>query len=95
MRMISNWGRTLRIEKNSQGGKITIRLIGHFQSEHIEELQKQLLRQDAPRFVLDLTELTLVDLDVIRFLGICEAAGLQVINCAPYIREWINQERKV
>ena len=55
----------------------------------------QLLRQDVPRFVLDLTELTLVDLDVIRFLGICEAAGLEVINCAPYIREWIDQERKV
>jgi anti-anti-sigma regulatory factor len=85
----------LRIEKYSQGGKITIRLIGHFQSEHIEELQKQLLRQNGPRFVFDLTELTLVDLDVIRFLGICEAAGTEVINCAPYIREWMNEERKV
>ena len=85
----------MRIEKYSQDGKITIRLIGHFQSEHIEELQKQLLRQNGPRFVFDLTELTLVDLDVIRFLGICEAAGTEVINCAPYIREWMNQERKV
>ena len=85
----------MRIEKNSHGGRITIRLIGRFQSEHIEELQKQLLRQNGPGFVLDLTELTLVDLDVIRFLGICEAAGLEVINCAPYIREWMNQERKV
>ena len=85
----------MRIEKDSQSGRITIRLIGHFQSEHIEEVQKQLLRQNGPRFVLDLTELTLVDLDVIWFLGICEAAGTEVINCAPYIREWINQERKV
>ena len=85
----------MRIEKDSQGGKITIRLIGHFQSEHIKELQKQLLRQNGPRFVFDLTELTLVDLDVIRFLGICEAAGTEVINCAPYIREWMNEERKV
>ena len=84
----------MRIEEKSQGGRVTIRLIGHFQSKHIEELQKQLLRQNGPRFVLDLTELTLVDLDVIRFLGICEAAGLEVINCAPYIREWMNQERK-
>ena len=85
----------MRIEESSQGGRITIRLIGHFQSEHIEELQKQLLRQNGPRFVLDLTELTLVDLDVIRFLGICEASGLEVVNCAPYIREWMNQERKI
>ena len=85
---------TLRIEKHSQRGRTTIRLIGHFQVEHIEELQKQLLRQKGPRFVLDLTELTLVDLDVIRFLGTCEAGGTEVINCAPYIREWIDQERQ-
>lgn len=75
----------MRIEKDSRGGRITIRLIGHFQSEHIDELQKQLLRQNSPRFVLDLTELTLVDLDVVRFLGTCEACGAEVINCAPYI----------
>ena len=85
---------TLRIEKHSQRGRTTIRLIGHFQVEHIEELHKQLLRQKGPRFVLDLRELTLVDLDVIRFLGTCEAGGTEVINCAPYIREWIDQERQ-
>jgi hypothetical protein len=39
--------------------------------------------------------LTLVDVDVVRFLETCEAGGAEVINCAPYIREWINQERKV
>ena len=81
--------------KDSQGGRTTIRLIGHFQAEHIEELQKQLLRQKGPRVVLDLRELTLVALDVIRFLGTCEVCGSEVINCAPYIREWIDQERKV
>ena len=84
----------MRIEKNSQGGRTTIRLIGHFQVEHIEELQKQ-FRQNGSRFVLDLTELTLVDVDVVRFLETCEAGGAEVINCAPYIREWMNEERKV
>ena len=72
----------MRIEKDSQGGRTTVRLIGHFQVEHIEELQKQ-LRQNGPRFILDLTELTLVDVDVVRFLGSCEAGGTEVINCAP------------
>lgn len=84
----------MRIEKDSQGGKTTLRLIGHFQSEHIEELQRQ-LRQNGPRFVLDLAELTLVDVDVVRFLGTCEAGGTKVVNCSTYIREWMNQERKV
>ena len=84
----------MRIEKDSQGGWTRIRLIGHFRSEHIEELQKQ-FQQDGPRFVLDLTELMLVDIDVVRFLGACEAGGAEVIHCAPYIREWMNEERKV
>lgn len=85
---------TLRIEKDSQGGRITIRLIGHFQLEHVNELQKQ-LEQNGAQFVLDLKELTLVDVDVVRFLGTCEASGVELVNCSPYIREWMNQEGKV
>ena len=84
----------MRIEKHSQRGKTTIRLIGHFQLEHVEELQKQ-LEQNGSQFVLDLTELTLVDVDIVRFLGTCEASGVKLVNCSPYIREWINQEGKV
>ena len=84
----------MRIEKDSGGGRTTICLIGHFQAEHIEELQKQ-LGQNGSRCVLDLTELTLLDVDVVRFLETCEAGGAEVINCAPYIREWMNQERTV
>jgi hypothetical protein len=34
----SEW--TLKIEKDLQGGKTTIRLIGHFQPEHVGELKK-------------------------------------------------------
>lgn len=84
---------TLKIEKDSQGGMTTIRLIGHFQSEHLGELKKQ-LQHNGPRFVLDLTEVTLVDVDVVRFLGACEADGVEMISCPPYIREWMRQERK-
>ena len=85
---------TLRIEKDSQRGRTTIRLIGHFQLEHVGELQKQ-LDQNGSHFVLDLSELTLVDVDIVRFLGTCEASGVELVNCSPYIREWINQEGTV
>ena len=85
----------MRIEKHSQRGKTTIRLIGHLQLEHVDELQKQLFEQNGAQFVLDLTELTLVDIDIVRFLGTCEASGVKIVNCSPYIREWMNQERKV
>jgi anti-anti-sigma regulatory factor len=84
----------VRIEKDSQGGITTIRLIGHFQSEHVGELKKQ-LQHDGSRFVLDLTEVTLVEVDVVRFLGICEAGGVEIVNCSLYIREWMKRERRV
>jgi anti-anti-sigma regulatory factor len=83
----------LKIEKNSQHGTTTIRLIGRFQSEHIGELKKQ-FQHNGPRFVLDLTEVTLVDVDVVRFLGNCEVGGVEIVNCSPYIREWMKQDQK-
>jgi hypothetical protein len=43
--------------------------------------------------VLDLEEVTLVDLDVVRFLGVSEAEGVELVNCSPYIRDWIFRER--
>jgi hypothetical protein len=84
---------TLRIESDSVGGKTTVRLIGCFASEHIEELKNQ-FQSSGARFVLDLTELTLVDVDVVRFLGLCEAGGVKMVNCPLYIREWMKQERR-
>lgn len=84
----------VKIEKDSQGGKTRIRLIGHFQSEHLGELKNQ-LQHNGPQYVLDLTEVTLVDVDVVRFLGICEAGGVEIVNRSPYIREWMKQEGKV
>jgi hypothetical protein len=43
--------------------------------------------------VLDLEDVKLVDRDVVRFLGVCEAAGTKLEHCSPYIREWIIKER--
>ncbi len=42
---------------------------------------------------LDLEEVTLVDLDVVRFLGGREDEGVELVNCSPYIRDWIFRER--
>lgn len=44
------------------------------------------------RVVLDLDELTLVDVDVVRFLAAWEAEGVEVLHCAPYIRDWMLRE---
>ena len=81
----------MRIEKDSHSGKTTIRLIGRFQSEHIGELEKQ-FEECGPRFVLDLKEVTLVDVEVVRFLGACESEGMKIAHCSQYIREWMVRE---
>jgi hypothetical protein len=83
----------LRIEKDSHRGKTLIRLIDHFQSEHIDELKKQ-IEDNGPSFVLDLKEVTLVDVDVVRFLRVCEASGTKIVHCSQYIREWMTRERQ-
>jgi len=82
---------TLRIEKDSDGQQTTIRLIGHMQAEHLEELKAQ-MKDSGPGIVLDLEEVTLVDVEVVHFLGLCEAEGGTVL-CAPYIREWMRREQ--
>jgi hypothetical protein len=43
--------------------------------------------------VLDLEEITQVDLDSINFLRKCQAEGIELRHCSPYIREWIHREQ--
>ena len=43
--------------------------------------------------VLDLEEVTLVDVEVVRFLGICETKCVELVHCSPYIREWVFREQ--
>ena len=83
---------TLKIEQSSDRGHTTIRLIGRMQAEHLPEVQKQ-IAACGPKVALDLEEVALVDVQVVRFLGTCEAKGVDVLNCAPYISDWITRER--
>jgi hypothetical protein len=83
---------TLRITTGSDGQRRTLRLSGRIRSTDIENIREE-MKGKAERIVLDLEEVTLVDLDVIRFLGITEAEGVELVNCSPYIRDWIFRER--
>lgn len=82
---------TLRIQKDSVRSSTTIRLIGRIRSEHLQELKEQMATA-GPRVALDLDDVTLIDLEAIRFLVTCEAEGAQLLHCSPYIREWMLQE---
>lgn len=83
---------TLRIDKATDGQRTTIRLSGQIQWEHLEELKSQVYGGLVT--VLDLDEVTLVDLDVVRFLNACKADGVELVHCARYIREWMLREQE-
>ena len=83
---------TFKIEKYRDGHSTTIRLIGRMRAEHLSELEKQ-IRESESKIVLDLEELNLVDVEAIRFLGMCETQVVTLLNCSPYIRDWIGKER--
>ncbi len=62
------------------------------QWEHIEELKAQ-IKAGGTSVTLDLNEVSLVDLDVIRFLATCQTEGISLTHCSRYINNWIAKER--
>ena len=82
---------TLRIVSDVHAYGTTIRLIGRMQAEHIEHVRAEIDSSRAPA-VLDLDELTLTDVEAVRFLLAVERAGIVLRHCAPFIREWMVRE---
>ena len=83
---------TLKIEKTVDRHCTTVKLIGRIRAEDLLEVTRQ-LEASGPGAVLQLDEVTLVDVDVVRFLNQCEREGIRLINRSPYIREWMRRER--
>ena len=83
---------TLKMESVSNGQSTTIRLSGRIRSENLDELKAQ-IKRGGPKIKLDLDDVSLVDVEVVRFLGICQAEGVELVQCSPYIRDWIDREQ--
>jgi len=83
--------RMLRIETSSDGQTTTFRFGGRIRSEDLDELWA-ILEGCSQKSRLDLRDVTIVDGDSVKFLGSCEAKGIELLNCRPYIREWILRE---
>jgi hypothetical protein len=83
---------TLKIERNSGKRRTRICLSGQLRSEHLDQLKSEVERA-GPRVTLDLEELDLADIEGVRFLNACESAGVSILHCSAYIREWMVQER--
>jgi anti-anti-sigma regulatory factor len=82
----------LKIETLSVGNQTILKVIGRLQSKNLPELAAPIAIHGA-NTILDMGEVTLVDVEVVRFLVKVESSGSQLRNCPPYIREWMTRER--
>jgi hypothetical protein len=83
-----------RIETVARGGLTVFALSGRIDKQAVKELSKLFGSQSDWRdIVLDLKEVGIIDRDAMQFFARCEASGLQLENCTPYIREWIEREK--
>ena len=84
---------TLRIDTMHDGPRVLLRLSGRIRAENLDDLAHRVAGGGSVG--LDLDEVTLVDVDAVRFLKDAESTGIELHNCPPYIREWIDRERDV
>jgi hypothetical protein len=82
----------LKIEKDCDGCVTTLRLSGRIQSDLIVCIRSA-MNDCCAHKILDLSEVTLVDFRVVRFLISCEEEGIGLVQCPPYVREWMLRER--
>jgi hypothetical protein len=82
----------LRIEKQHDGDTTRLRFSGRIQSGNVDDIRAQ-MDDDGVRILLDLGEVTLVDVEVVRFLSDCEDRGIVLVHCPLYVREWVLRER--
>lgn len=83
---------TLRIERTPVQGRTVLRLIGRVKAECLPEIVAQLEVTEPPP-ALDLGEVTLVDVETVRFFNVCEQSGIELLRCAQYIRQWMTADQ--
>jgi hypothetical protein len=83
-----------RIETAARGRFSVFTLSGRIEAQAIAELERLFgLQADDCHIVVDLKDVSLVDREAMRFFARCEADGVKLENCTPYIREWMEREK--
>jgi hypothetical protein len=83
---------TLMIQKRFDTRHSAIFLLsGQIRAEDLPGL-RTLLDQERRGPVIDLKEVNLVDRESVKFLKRCQADGVELRNCPPYVRKWILKE---
>jgi hypothetical protein len=83
---------TLRIDRHARGKKVILQLVGNLRIEHLDELKEQ-IKGAGRDIVLDVSAVTLICVEGIRFFNSCENEGIAIRNASPYVSEWMTLER--
>lgn len=83
----------LRITRTTNG-EVVFKLSGRIERKNIAELEALISGEASGQGIFfDLSDMILVDQDVVNFLGHCENDGIQLKNCPAYVLEWIRREK--
>lgn len=85
---------TLRIKRICEKHGTRLCLAGELRCSHLVDVRAEIEQVGQPS-ILDLDEVDVVDIDGVRLLNECLSRGIQVVNCSPYIREWMFQEKQI
>ena len=78
----------------SENGEVVFTISGRIDAEHIAELETLIgAEEKGRRIILDLKDMTLTGQAGIDFLTRCEASDITLVNCDPYVREWIARQQ--
>jgi len=66
---------------------------GRIDAEQLPDLRRLVEGEHVIDVVLDLSEVSLVDVEVVRFLLQCETQGMRLARCPAYVREWMVREK--
>jgi anti-anti-sigma regulatory factor len=71
-----------------------VQLYGQFTGEYVPEVERTLSGQgaDTRKLILDLSEVTFVDREAMKFLCGAKSRKVTVENIPAYVRRWIEQE---
>jgi hypothetical protein len=82
----------VKITRHTASAATTLTVSGRISSEHLPELRHVIDEERSGHVVLDLLEVSLVDVEVVRFLNQCELNGIRIARCPSYVREWMARE---
>jgi anti-anti-sigma regulatory factor len=83
----------LRIVRSIGAGTTTLTVSGRIGSDLLPELRRSVEAERTRGVVLDLVEVSLVDVETVRFLVQCETEGVRIAGCPAYVREWMTREK--